>query len=406
VSSSLLHGRRIALGVSGGIAAYKAADLVRALRKEGAEVRVAMTAGAGQFVTPLLMQSLSGNPVLTDLFDPGQEALFGHLALSRWAEVFVVAPATADLLARMRAGLGNDALTTALLAFRGPVVLAPAMNTAMWEHEATRQSLAQLLAWPRHSVVGPAVGPLADGDVGAGRLAELPDLVAAVRSALGGGALAGQRVLVTAGPTREALDPVRFLSNPSTGKMGLEVAAAARRLGAKVTVVLGPTSEPSPAGVEVVGVTTADEMLAAVLARLDGLEVLVAAAAVSDWRPREVSERKEKKSEGPLAVTLVRTPDVLLTASQKVWAAPRRPLLVGFAAETHEVLESARAKLERKRLDFIVANDVAARGSGFAVDTNAVTVLSHSGQQTHLQGSKAEVAARLWEVVLAGGRRG
>jgi phosphopantothenoylcysteine decarboxylase/phosphopantothenate--cysteine ligase len=255
-------------------------------------------------------------------------------------------------------------------------------------------------------VVGPDSGPLADGDVGVGRLAELPELVAAVASALGQGPLSGQRVLVTAGPTREALDPVRYLSNPSTGKMGLAVARAAHSLGAQVTVVLGPTAELPPRGVEVIRVTTAEEMRTAVLARVEPAQVLVAAAAVSDWRPDQVSPRKEKKSQGPLTLTLVRTPDVLQAASDQVWAAPRRPLLVGFAAETHDVLASARAKLERKRLDFIVANDLTAPAAGFGVETNQVVVLSHAGVETPLHGTKAEVAMRLWDVVLAGGRRG
>lgn len=395
----LLQGKRIAVGVGGGIAAYKAGDFVRELRRQGATVRVSMTKAAQEFITPLTMQSLSGDAVLTDYFDASQEEKFGHLHLARWADAYVVLPATADLLARLAAGMANDAVTTSLLAFRGPVLLAPAMNTAMWEHPATQRNLAVLRATPQTHFVGPATGPLADGDVGAGRLSELGELIEGVKALFAGAPLAGKKVLITAGPTREAMDPVRFISNPSTGKMGLAVAQVAHARGATVTVVLGPVGEVGPLPFEVVRVTTADEMLEAVMSRVEQVDAFVATAAVSDWKPQSTSTHKAKKTEGPQTLTLVRTPDVLMTASAKVQANAKRPVLVGFAAETHDVIGYAKGKLNRKGLDLIVANDVSAAGAGFAVDTNAVTIIGADGTTQTAQGTKREVAARLWDLL-------
>ncbi|HET9450107.1 MAG TPA: bifunctional phosphopantothenoylcysteine decarboxylase/phosphopantothenate--cysteine ligase CoaBC [Aggregicoccus sp.] len=389
---SALQGRRVAVGVGGGIAAYKACELVRELQRAGAQVRVAMTEAAQQFVTPLTFQALSGAGVLTNYFDPAQEAGFGHLDFARWAELYIVAPATADLIARMRAGMGGDAVTTSLLAFRGPVLLAPAMNVAMWENRLTQENLAALLSERRFSAVGPGSGELACGDVGAGRLAEVLQIVAAAAQRLGGGPLAGKRVLITAGPTREHLDPVRFLSNPSTGKMGMALAHAARELGAQVTVVLGPVGAVERSGLEVVDVVSAEDMAREVLGRVEGVDLFLASAAVSDWRPAQVAPQKVKKGESPEQVQLVRTPDVLAEASRRVAGRERRPLLVGFAAETEKVLEHAREKLERKGLDVIVANDVTAPGAGFGVDTNRVTVLFRDGREQALEGTKREVA--------------
>ncbi len=395
----MLQGKRIAVGVGGGIAAYKAGDFVRELRRQGATVKVSMTKAAQEFITPLTMQSLSGDGVLTDYFDASQEEKFGHLHLARWADAYVVLPATADLLARIAAGMANDAVTTSLLAFRGPVLLAPAMNTAMWEHPATQRNLAMLRATANTHFVGPASGPLADGDVGAGRLAELPDLIDEVKGLFSAAQLSGKRVLITAGPTRESMDPVRFISNPSTGKMGLAVAEVAHARGAAVTVVLGPVGDVGSLPFEVVRVTTADEMLEAVMKRVEQCDVFVATAAVSDWKPQTVSAQKEKKSEGPQSITLVRTPDVLMTASTKVRANARRPVLVGFAAETNDVITYAKAKLTKKGLDLIVANDVSAPGAGFGGDNNAVTFISADGAPSAAQGSKRDVAARLWDLV-------
>jgi phosphopantothenoylcysteine decarboxylase / phosphopantothenate---cysteine ligase len=403
MDASSLRGRRVVVGVGGGIAAYKVCELVRELGRAGAQVRVAMTEAARQFVTPLTFQALSGHPVLTDYFDPAQEGNFGHLDLARWAELYVVAPATADLLARMRAGMGGDAVTTSLLAFRGPVLVAPAMNVAMWENRLTRENVAALLKEPRFHQVGPGAGELACGDVGAGRLAEVGEIVSAAARCFGAGPLAGKRVLLTAGPTREYLDPVRFISNPSTGKMGLALAEEARRMGARVTVVLGPVGEVERSGYEVVDVVSAEDMAREVLARVEEVDCFIASAAVSDWRPRARAPQKVKKTEGPETLTLVRTPDVLAEASARVWGRERRPVLVGFAAETERVEEHAREKLERKRLDVIVANDVTAPGAGFGVDTNRVTVLTRDGERRELAGTKREVARALLEFLAARG---
>jgi phosphopantothenoylcysteine decarboxylase/phosphopantothenate--cysteine ligase len=400
MDASALQGRRVIVGVGGGIAAYKACELVRELGRAGAQVRVAMTEAARQFVTPLTFQALSGHPVLTDYFDPNQEGNFGHLDLARWAELFVVAPATADLMARIRAGLAGDAVTTSLLAFRGPVLLAPAMNVAMWENRQTQENVAALLSDPRFALVGPGAGLLACGDVGSGRLAEVLDIVAAAAARLGSGPLAGKRVLLTAGPTREFLDPVRFISNPSTGKMGLALAEAARALGARVTVVLGPVGAVERTGLEVVDVVSAEDMAREVLARVEAVDWFIATAAVSDWRPETRAPQKVKKGEEPESLRLVRTPDVLAEASRKVAGASRRPVLVGFAAETERVLEHAQQKLERKGLDAIVANDVTVPGAGFGTDTNQVTVLTRAGLRKELAGTKREVAQGILELLL------
>jgi len=396
---SVLQGRRIGLGVGGGIAAYKAAELVRALQRSGAQVRVGMTPAATGFVGPLTFQALSGHAVLTDVLDASQEAAFGHIEFARWAELFVVAPATADLLARIVAGMANDALAATLLAYRGTVLLAPAMNTAMWEHPATQRNLAVLAKDARYRFVGPGAGLLACGEVGSGRLSEPEQIADAAAELLGEGPLAGTRVLVTAGPTREFLDPVRFISNPSTGKMGLAVARAARARGARVTVVLGPVSGIDRTGLEVVDVVSAEDMRDAVLARLEHADVLVATAAVVDWRPAHRTEQKRKK-DGPGAdapLELLRTPDVLALAAERVRGLARRPLLVGFAAETENVVENATAKLLRKGLDLIVANDVTREGAGFGSDTNSVVIVDRAGGRLELSGTKDAVAAGLWD---------
>lgn len=396
---SALKGRRVMVGVGGGIAAYKACELVRELQRAGAEVRVSMTAGAQQFVTALTFQSLSGHAVQTDVFDPSQEAAFGHIDLARWAELVVIAPATADLIARIRAGFGNDALTTTLLAYRGTVLLAPAMNTAMFENPQTQQNLTALAQNPKYRTVEPGSGLLACGEIGKGRLAEVKDIAAAAAQLFAEGPLSGKHVLVTAGPTREFLDPVRFISNPSTGKMGLAIAQAARRLGAKVTVVLGPVPEADRAGLEVIDVVTAEQMAEAVLTRVNEADVFVATAAVSDYRAETPSPQKRKKGEGPETVVFVRTPDVLLEASKRVAALPSRPLLVGFAAETQDLVQHAQEKLVKKNLDFIVANDVTRPGAGFGGDSNHVLVIGRSGAPVELSGTKREVAERVWELL-------
>lgn len=397
--SNALPGRRIALAVGGGIAAYKSCELLRELQQRGASIRVAMTPSAAQFVGALTFQSLSGQPVLRDLLDEAQEATFGHIQLAKWAELFIVAPATADLLARIRAGMANDAVTASLLAYRGPVLLAPAMNAAMFEHPTTQENLAALRARAQFRTVGPGEGQLACGDLGPGRMSEPAQIADEAARFFEAGPLSGKRVLLTAGPTREYFDPVRFLSNPSSGKMGLAMAEAAQALGASVTVVLGPATAPRPSGISVVDVVTAEEMAAEVMKRIGGVDAFVAAAAVSDYRPKARAKSKQKKSDAPAQVELVRTPDILLEVSRLVASRPRKPLLVGFAAETENVAENARQKLSAKGLDFIVANDVSAEGAGFAGDANHVSLLGRAGEVAEFSGNKASVAQSLWSVL-------
>ncbi len=387
---STKHIRTVILGVGGGIAAYKACEVVRLLVKAGVEVRVVMTPNATRFVGPLTFQALSGHPVLVDLLDAASDASYGHLELARRADLFLVAPATADLLARLRAGMGDDAVTTTALACTAPLLLAPAMNTRMWESAPVRENLAVLRARGWH-VVGPASGELADGDVGEGRLAEPAEIAAVATRLLGPRDLVGRRVLVTAGPTREPLDAVRHLSNPSTGKMGYEVARAAARRGAEVLLVSGPTSLRDPDGVRVIRVGTAEEMAAAVLGSAEAQDLVVAAAAVSDYRPRDPSTSKKKKVDGPETLVLERTPDILATVGERLAGRDRAPVLVGFAAETEDVVRNAREKLARKRCDLVVANAVGAPGAGFGGDTNRVSIVSPSDVED-VEGTKGAVA--------------
>ncbi len=387
---STFRDRTVILGVGGGIAAYKSCEVVRLLVKGGADVRVVMTPNATRFVGPLTFQALSGHPVLVDLLDPASEASYGHLELARRADLLLVAPATADLLARLRAGMGDDAVTTTALACTCPVLLAPAMNTRMWEGPAVQENLVALRqrGW---NVVGPSSGELADGDVGEGRLADPAEIAAAAARLLGPLDLTGRRVLVTAGPTREPLDPVRHISNPSTGRMGFEVARAAARRGADVLLVSGPTSLRDPDGVRVVRVGTAEQMAAAVLGAADDQDLLVAAAAVSDYRPRDPSPSKKKKSDGPETLVLERTPDILGTVGERLAGRARSPVLVGFAAETEDVVANAREKLVRKRCDLVVANAVGAPGAGFGGERNRVSIVGAS-QVEEVEGSKSAVA--------------
>jgi phosphopantothenoylcysteine decarboxylase/phosphopantothenate--cysteine ligase len=365
-----LAGRTVVLGVSGGIAAYKAAELVRELRQAGARVRVIMTRHAQEFITPLTLQTLSGEPVATDLFDLGQESQIGHIDLADSAEVVAVAPATANVIAKLAAGIADDLLSTVLLATRAPVVVAPAMNVHMYENPAVRENLARLTARGVR-VIEPDSGFLACGYEGPGRLPDTAVLREEIATALVPQDLAAETVLVTSGPTREYLDPVRFLSNRSSGKMGMAIARAARRRGARVVLVSGPTSLPAPRGVELVQVETAEEMAASASRAAREATVAIAAAAVADYRPARRTKDKDAKVAGPNSLPLEPTVDV-------VAALTRRPglIVVGFAAETQDVVARARAKLGRKNLDFIVANDVTAEGAGFDVDTNRVTLVT------------------------------
>jgi phosphopantothenoylcysteine decarboxylase/phosphopantothenate--cysteine ligase len=391
-------GRTVVLGVGGGIAAYKACELARLFVKGGAQVRVAMTAAATRFVGPLTFQALTGAPVLTDLLDPGAERSYGHLQLARAADLLVVAPATADLIARLRAGMGDDAVTTTALACEGPYLLAPAMNTRMWQNPAVRENVAALAkrGW---EVVGPASGELADGDVGEGRLADPTDIADAAARLLGGRDLVGRRVLVTAGPTREPLDPVRYISNPSTGKMGFAVARVAARRGAEVVLVTGPVELPDPAGVRTVRVVTAEEMANAVDEESRDIDLYVGAAAVSDFKPRTATPTKKKKSDEDEDITLTRTPDILAALGKRFAGKDGAPILVGFAAETESLLQNARKKLAAKRCDLVVANKVGRPGAGFASDRNRVTLVG-PGERANIEGTKEQVADAILDWVV------
>lgn len=374
-----LDGRTVVLGVSGGIAAYKAPEIVRALKAAGARVRVVLTRAAREFTTPLALQAVSGEPVGTDLFDLTQESRIGHIALADEADVVLVAPATANLLAKLAHGIADDLLGTVLLATRAPVVLAPAMNVHMLGNPVVQDNLRSL-AERGHRIVEPDEGLLACGYEGRGRLPDPPVLVEEVKAAISPDDLAGERVLVTAGPTREFLDPVRFLSNRSSGKMGFCVARAARRRGAEVVLVAGPTALPPPRGVRTIDVVSAEDMARAVRENLAERTVVVAAAAVADWRPVVRAGTKPAKTKGRSSIEVESTIDVLGTLVR-----PRPDtIVVGFAAETHDLDEHARGKLVRKDLDLVVANDVTAPGAGFDVDTNQVSILDASGGSERL----------------------
>ncbi len=388
-----LQHKRILLGIGGGIAAYKSAELVRRLREQGADVRVVMTPAAQAFMTPLTLQALSGHPVQLDLLDPAAEAAMGHIELARWADLVLIAPATADLLARLAQGSASDLLTALVLACEAPVALAPAMNQAMWRNPATRANVATL-AQRGLQLFGPASGLQACGDNGTGRMLEVPELVQAAAGCFSGGRLTGQRVLITAGPTQENLDPVRYLTNHSSGKMGFALAAAAVAEGACVTLVSGPVQLPTPERVQRVDVVSARDMLAACEAAMP-CDLLIAAAAVADYRPERIAHHKLKKDlasgEG-LQLQLVRNPDILATLA----ARPDRPFCVGFAAETRNLLEYASAKLRHKNLDLIIANDVANPAIGFNSEDNAVTVIDRQQQATRFErASKGQIARQL-----------
>ncbi len=389
-----LANKRIVLGVSGGIAAYKSADLIRRLRDAGAEVQVVMTAAAQSFITPLTLQALSGNPVHTDLLDPAAEAAMGHIELARWADLVLVAPASADCLARLAQGVANDLLTTLWLATKAKLAVAPAMNQQMWAAPATRANLATLQA-RGVAVFGPAAGSQACGDVGEGRMLESVELANACADQFESGLLTGRHVVITAGPTREALDPVRYLSNHSSGKMGFAIAEACVEAGARVTLIAGPVSLPTPARLKRVNVVSADEMLLAAQAAVEGADVFVATAAVADYRPARVAEQKIKKSADVIALELIKNPDIVATIA----ARPDRPFVLGFAAETEKVIEHAREKLLRKKLDMIACNDVARADIGFQSDDNALTVIWADGDRHLDKAGKTVIARQLVELL-------
>ena len=393
---------RINLGVTGGIAAYKSAELVRRLQDEGHSIQVVMTRAAREFITPLTFAALSGQRVITDLFSnaPGGEgsleSAIDHIAVAQRTDLLLVAPATADILAKFAHGVADDFLTTLYLAATAPVVVAPAMNVNMWQHAATQDNLATLKQRGVR-IVEPSEGYLACGMVGQGRLAELEEILKAVREVVQGQQdLAGETVLVTAGPTREDIDPVRYVTNRSSGKMGYAVAAAAAQRGAKVVLVSGPTGLCTPAGAERIDVTTAEEMLRAVQSRFGDCSMAIFAAAV-DYRPAEKSNNKIKRGKEALLLRLEANPDILATVAKN----KGDRIVVGFAAETENVAENARKKLTQKNADLIVANDVSAEGAGFDLDTNVVTLFSRDGRESALPRlSKAEVAQKILDEVL------
>ena len=386
-----MRDKHILLGVTGGIAAYKSAELVRRLVERGAQVQVVMTAAAREFIGATTFQALSGRPVRESLWDAAAEAAMGHIELARWADLVLVAPASADFLARLATGRADDLLSTLCLATAAPIALAPAMNQQMWANAAT-QANAALLTQRGVMLLGPASGEQACGETGAGRMLEPTDIADAVEPLLvASGAFSGKRVLITAGPTREAIDPVRFVSNRSSGKMGYAVAAAMRAAGAEVVLVSGPVMLAPPPGVRCIAVETAAQMLEAVQRELPGTHVLVATAAVADYRPLEVAGRKIKKKAGNMSLEMTQTTDILATVA----AGAQRPFTVGFAAETDAVEQHAREKLERKNLDMIAANEVGAT-KAFDCDDNALLVLWRGGGRAELaRAPKRELASAL-----------
>ena len=388
---------RVLLGVTGGIAAYKSPELVRRLVERGALVQVVMSRGAREFVGPLTFQAVSGRRVRDDLWDPAAEAAMGHIELARWADVVVVAPATAHFLGTLAGGLAGDLLSTVCLATTAPLVLAPAMNQAMWANPAVQANRA-LLEARGVRFVGPASGDQACGETGPGRMAEPDEIAVALLEHAGRlrvQPLKGLKVVITAGPTREPIDPVRYLTNRSSGKMGFAVAAAAREAGADVVLVTGPVSLPTPADVRRMNVETAEEMYRSVHDEVGDAHIFIGCAAVSDYRPRDIAEQKIKRSAPEMDLTLVRSPDTLASVA----ALPRAPFTVGFAAETHDVEKHARDKLERKRIDMIAANQVGP-DCGFDRETNALTVFWPGGGEVALgQGGKGSLARRLVELV-------
>ena len=384
-----LSGKHVLLGVTGGIAAYKSAELIRQLREQGATVRVVMTRGASEFITPLTLQALSGHPVHMELLDSAAEAAMGHIELARWADVLLVAPATADFIARLVQGRADDLLTAVCLACEAPLAVAPAMNRVMWENPATQDNVS-VLQDRGVRIMGPAQGPQACGETGPGRLLEPEALVSGLSGMFHSGVLAGCRVLVTAGPTREAIDPVRYISNRSSGRMGFAIAGAAAEAGAQVTLVSGPVSLEAPPGVQRIDVETAQAMYECVLEQATGNDIFISVAAVADYRPARVAGQKIKKSADTMTLDLQRNPDILAAVA----ALPGGPFTVGFAAETGALESNARGKLEAKGLDMIAANEVGSQ-LGFDVEENALQVFWKDGSVTLARTGKNRLARQL-----------
>lgn len=393
-----LSGKRILLGISGGIAAYKCAELTRRLIERGAEVRVVMTTAAKEFITPLTMQAVSGHPVADSLLDPAAEASMGHIELAKWADIVLLAPATADLIARMAAGMGNDLVSTLVLATDSPIAVSPAMNQQMYANLATQENIATLARRGMH-IWGPAAGQQACGDVGMGRMLEPMELVHLCESFFQPKVLEGKSLLITAGPTREALDPVRYVSNHSSGKMGFAIAEAAAQLGAKVTLISGPVSLATPVNVERIDIESAEQMHSAVMSKASSHSLFIACAAVADFRPNQVATQKMKKTadEDGMIITMVKNPDIVASVAAMT---EQRPFTVGFAAETQDVEKYARGKLERKNLDMICANDVSIQGQGFNSDNNALHLYWKGGDKALPLTAKSELGkAIMLEIV-------
>ena len=396
-----LRGRRILVGITGGIAAYKSAELVRALVKAGADCRVVMTDAATAFIGPLTLQALSTHPVHTELLDPETESAMGHIDLARWADAVMVAPASADFLARLAAGQADDLLATLCLATTAPILLAPAMNQQMWQAAATAGNL-NTLAGRGMTMIGPAAGSQACGEFGPGRMEEPEAIAAALAQHFASGALAGVRVLITAGPTREAIDAVRYISNRSSGRMGYALARAAVEAGASVTLISGPTSIEVPERVACTQVQSAQQMFEAVMAAVAEHDVFIATAAVADYRPETVTDHKIKKNTAAMSLTLVPTPDILTS----VGSLENPPFTVGFAAETDDLEANARRKLEAKSLDLIAANWVGRPGTGFDADDNELLVLWAGGAEQLPRASKDQLARQLTGLIATHYRRG
>ncbi len=392
-----LQNKRILLGVTGGIAAYKAAEIVRRLREQGAEVRVVMTDAAKEFITPLTLQAVSGHIVANSMFDPQAEAGMGHIELAKWADLVLVAPATANVISRLTTGMGDELLTTLCLASPAPLAIAPAMNMQMYLHAATQNNLKVLAERGVH-IWGPGVGSQACGDVGPGRMLDPMDIVEEVTKFLQPVPQTDLSFLITAGPTREAIDPVRYISNYSSGKMGFALAEAAAAIGAKVTLVAGPVNLPTPKGVKRIDVESALEMQSAVEAEVAQHPIFIGCAAVADYRMAEVAPQKMKKTEGQegLSLQLIKNPDIIAGVAART----DKPFVVGFAAETQDVARYALDKLQRKGMDMIAANDVSRAGQGFNADQNALTVFWADGQQELPLASKQQVAQQLISLII------
>jgi len=390
-----LAGKKILLGISGGIAAYKCAELSRRLIERGAQVQVVMTKAAKEFITPLTMQAVSGRPVSDSLLDPAAEASMGHIELAKWADLVLLAPATADLIARMSAGMGNDLLTTLVLATDSPVAVSPAMNQQMYRNIATQENISTLARRGMH-IWGPAAGEQACGDVGPGRMLEPMQLVHLCEQFFQPKLLEGKSILITAGPTREAIDPVRYITNHSSGKMGYALASAAAQMGAKVTLVSGPVSLNTPVGVERINVSSAQEMHEAVMTHANKHDAFISCAAVADYRPQTIASQKLKKTEGndEMVINMVKNPDIVASVAAMT---EKRPFTVGFAAETNDVETYARGKLTKKNLDMICANDVSVAGQGFNSNDNAITLYWPEGELALALESKEALSFRILE---------